>query len=232
MTPEEAAALRKPFNPKEIGKLPRGGTQLDYVGHAGITNRLLEVDSEWYWEPIAFTENGLPFIKIQGTDAVLWIKLTICGVTRLGCGTVASNSFDVEKQLIGDALRNAAMRFGVALDLWSKEELHLSEDQEALTAPQSPPKAAPKKSKAKTPPKATPPSEKPSAALEGDPVEDIVDTGGRTLPELLGAMRVQKPAIDDLKVEGLMPFPDKGTEEWNVAATIILGHIAVEESAA
>ena len=27
------------------------------------------------------------------------------------------------KERIGDAIRNAAMRFGVALDLWSKEEL-------------------------------------------------------------------------------------------------------------
>jgi hypothetical protein len=27
------------------------------------------------------------------------------------------------KERIGDAIRNAAMRFGIALDLWSKEEL-------------------------------------------------------------------------------------------------------------
>ena len=34
------------------------------------------------------------------------------------------DAFEVHKQLISDALRNAAMRFGVALDLWSKEDLH------------------------------------------------------------------------------------------------------------
>ena len=32
--------------------------------------------------------------------------------------------FELEKQLISDAIRNAAMRFGVALDLWAKEDLH------------------------------------------------------------------------------------------------------------
>ncbi len=30
--------------------------------------------------------------------------------------------------MIGDALRNAAMRFGAALDLWHKGDLHVAED--------------------------------------------------------------------------------------------------------
>ena len=33
------------------------------------------------------------------------------------------------KERIGDALRNAAMRFGSALELWHKGELHAAEDQ-------------------------------------------------------------------------------------------------------
>ena len=54
----------------------------------------------------------------------MWIKLTVAGMTRLGVGTCSANKDDVEKELIGDALRNAAMRFGAALDLWSKSERH------------------------------------------------------------------------------------------------------------
>src|SRR4051794_28888247 len=97
---------------------------LDYVGHAEMTDRLLSVDPAWSWEPVAFDERGLPATaKGAGGELVLWIRLTVCGVTRLGVGSVPSGSFDSEKQLIGDALRNAAMRFGVALDLWAKEEL-------------------------------------------------------------------------------------------------------------
>lgn len=135
------AKLREQFPPDMIEKLPKpirkgaweGGRSqrchichgyhviedsihLDYVGHANTTNRILDVDPFWEWEPLAYTEAGLPlFDKVGG----LWIKLTICGVTRLGYGDGPN-----PKEIIGDAIRNAAMRFGVALDLWSKIDLH------------------------------------------------------------------------------------------------------------
>lgn len=115
MTDEKAAELRKPFPKNVVGKLPKGGAQLDYVGHAATTDRLLAVDPLWSWEPVAFDEQGLPAFDAKRG---LWIRLTVCGVTRLGYGD--GNS---PKECIGDAIRNAAMRFGVALDLWSKDEL-------------------------------------------------------------------------------------------------------------
>jgi hypothetical protein len=122
--------LRAPFAPEQIGKLPKGGTMLDFVGHAAVTDRLLKVDPKWNWEPLGYDAQGLPAFTrdAQGKPVGLWIKLTIGDVTRLGVGSVAANAFDAEKQLIGDALRNAAMRFGVALDLWTKEDLHRDED--------------------------------------------------------------------------------------------------------
>ncbi len=127
MTPESAALLRAPFPPGAIGKLPRksqGGTVwLEYVGHAAVTDRLLKADPGWTWEPLAFADDGRPLIITRGDTLSMWIRLTVCGVTRIGVGTVQASAFDAEKQLIGDAIRNAAMRFGVALDLWSKEEL-------------------------------------------------------------------------------------------------------------
>lgn len=115
MTKEAVAALRKPFDKKSVGKLPKGGTTLDYVGHAAVTDRLLAIDPLWSWEPMATDERGLPITDTAGN---LWIRLTVCGVTRIGVGDGKS-----AKEVIGDAIRNAAMRFGVALDLWSKEEL-------------------------------------------------------------------------------------------------------------
>ena len=126
MTPEQAAELRRPFPPSAVGKLPKGGVQLDYVGHAATTDRLLSVDPEWTWEPVAFDEQGLP--AIQGRN--LWIRLTVCGVTRYGVGDGASI-----KEAIGDAIRNAAMRFGVALDLWSKEELEQAHGPASVEKP-------------------------------------------------------------------------------------------------
>lgn len=115
MTAQHADMLRKPFDAKHIGKLPKGGTQLSYVGHAAVTDRLLSVDPEWTWVPVAYDETGLPaFTPGKG----LWIRLTVCGVTRFGFGDGPT-----VKECIGDAIRNAAMRFGVALDMWGKEEL-------------------------------------------------------------------------------------------------------------
>lgn len=96
---------------------------LAYVGHAAATNRLLDADLEWNWRPLATDQNGLPLFD---KDGGLWIGLTICEVTRLGYGnadqkeTGASSAGDRTKEVIGDAIRNAAMRFGVALELWHK----------------------------------------------------------------------------------------------------------------
>lgn len=117
------AKLREPFPPEKIGHLPKAGVTLDYVGHADVTERLLDVDPEWNWEPMGTAPDGLPMMILDasGRPIGLWIRLTVCGVTRIGFGSVAPGAFDAEKQLIGDALRNAAMRFGVALDLWRKE---------------------------------------------------------------------------------------------------------------
>ena len=100
---------------------------LDYVGHAALTDRLLDVDSEWNWKPLSVTEQGLPqYDSING----LWIELTVCGVTRLGYGHAGAKAGgDAIKEVIGDALRNAAMRFGAALDLWHKGDLHASDNE-------------------------------------------------------------------------------------------------------
>jgi hypothetical protein len=150
------AALRAPFPDNQISKLPKptkaqtdavradfkagircqicGGwhhkdvIHLDYVGHAALTDRLLSVDPAWSWEPVAFNAEGLPAIDKLGG---LWIRLSVLGVTRLGYGHPDGKSGgDAIKEAIGDALRNAAMRFGCALDLWHKGDLHAHEEKQ------------------------------------------------------------------------------------------------------
>lgn len=142
--------LRKPFEPNQISKLPKqqswmtqkkeeykncnvcGGyhhpkaVHLDYVGHAALTDRLLDCDPNWNWEPVAFDANGAPMLDQNGG---MWIKLTVCGVSRYGYGHPdGKKGGDAIKEVIGDALRNAAMRFGAALDLWHKGVLHMDDD--------------------------------------------------------------------------------------------------------
>lgn len=92
---------------------------LRYVGHAGVTERLNEVDPTWNWEPAALDDKGIPVFA----DGGMWIKLTVLGVTRWGFGDAqGKRGPNAVKETIGDAIRNAAMRFGVATYLWSKSE--------------------------------------------------------------------------------------------------------------
>lgn len=152
------AMLREPFPESEIRYLPRvwcracrdskrGCNQhemsqcskcgnrlttahidLKFVGHAEVTNRLLNVDPMWSWEPVAFDSNGLP--QYDGNRG-LWIRLTVCGVTRLGYGNAEGKSGgDAVKEIIGDAIRNAGMRFGMALDLWTSSDLEIVDNRD------------------------------------------------------------------------------------------------------
>lgn len=115
-------ALRKPFGPGQIGKLPRGGRSLDYVGHAAVTDRLNRIDPGWNYEIVERVEvehpDGRHLIAIIGA-------ITIGGKTMIEAGDVdRPGRYGEELKLaIGDFIRRGAMRFGVALDLWSKEDL-------------------------------------------------------------------------------------------------------------
>ncbi|PHS02152.1 MAG: hypothetical protein COA78_22155 [Blastopirellula sp.] len=158
--------LREPFEAHHISKLPKptraqtdkvkanfkegmrcgvcGGwhhkdvIHLDYVGHAALTDRLLDCDINWSWKPMANDTVGLPAMDtING----LWIELTVCGQTRLGYGSPdGKTGGNAIKECIGDALRNAAMRFGAALDLWHKGDLHIDEPEAQQSKPVDKPK--------------------------------------------------------------------------------------------
>lgn len=127
---KQLAKLRDPFPADQIGKLPKGGILLDFVGHGFLTARFLDVDPEWTWQPFALDANGLPLLDEAGG---LWIRLTVCGVTRIGYGDAGGKKgANAVKEAIGDALRNAGMRFGAALSLWCKG------DPDAPTPPTPP----------------------------------------------------------------------------------------------
>jgi hypothetical protein len=124
-------------DPSIVGKLPRGGITLDFVGHAEITKILIEIDPNWSWQPVSWTEQGRPAINVINGMAVMWGELTVLGQTRLGVGSARHDKPDLDKELIGDFLRNAAMRFGISLSLWSKSEW---EEQQAAPRKTAEPK--------------------------------------------------------------------------------------------
>jgi hypothetical protein len=137
------AELRAPFEDWEVQQLPGTSRRppIDYVSHADVTRRLLDVDPYWTWEPLWYEENGRPGLErdAHGNPVGLWIKLTVCGVTRIGYGSIESpesgdEDLDAVKKLISDAIKNASMRFGVALDLWSPASRNLRENVKRMVA--------------------------------------------------------------------------------------------------
>jgi len=141
-------------DPKIVGKLPKGGVQLDFVGHADITRILIEIDPHWRLVPIAW-DNGRPAMNIVNDMATMWFELTLLGTSRLAIGTAKSNAQDQDKIIYGDALRNGAMRFGISLNLWTKNEWEDLDHNPAPSKPRSTatasaPEQAPKQAKPKT----------------------------------------------------------------------------------
>lgn len=130
-------------------------THLDYVGHADITDRFLEVDPEWDWEPVAREVDQqllLAAVQTGNADIVnavlnsappkldsnggMWMRVTIAGVTRLGYGDGGGKRGpDALKVAIGDGLRNAGMRFGAGLDMWRKDAEPADSDSSPTSKP-------------------------------------------------------------------------------------------------
>ena len=175
-TPERLAALRAEFPPEAVGKLPRStcrdcskspnkrcdrhtwvprcgvcgnshtsaAIHLDFVGHADVTDRLLSVDPHWTWRPFTADEiAGIPPTLRNG----LWIWLTVLGIERPGFGDEEGGKG--AKEAIGDAIRNAAMRHGVALSLWAKGDRDWAHSEKTDTgepapAPQQPAQSKPR----------------------------------------------------------------------------------------
>ena len=108
-------------DPKIVGKLPKGNVSLDFVGHADVTKFLLETDPNWRWVPIEW-KDGRPAIHVENGMATMWGELTVLGQSRLGVGSVRADKPDLDKELVSDFIRNAAMRFGFCLSLWTKQE--------------------------------------------------------------------------------------------------------------
>jgi hypothetical protein len=136
MTPDQSKALRGKMPDNLVSKFPANAganANKEYAGHAAVTDRLLEVDPEWTWK---FLGDGTPVFDDVGG---IWIELTVCGVTRIGYGFPERlKGGNAVKEAIGDAIRNAAMRFGVGLEFWFKGDLFADPDkgQELLSEAQ------------------------------------------------------------------------------------------------
>jgi hypothetical protein len=112
---------------QHVSKIKRGsGLELDYVDHATVTRMLIDIDPLWTWCPMGYTDAGGPLIDVDenGNPRALWINMRVCGRSIPAVGTIerpgSKNYGDALKELIGDAIRNGAMRFGVCGGLWAR----------------------------------------------------------------------------------------------------------------
>lgn len=105
-------------------------SHLSYSSHASITAALAQIDPAWAWlpgwaDPLstgAFPEGLGPWALCDDPrhPTSLLARLVLLGHVRPGIGTVSRYSVENStKELIGDFLRNAAMRFGIHLGLWT-----------------------------------------------------------------------------------------------------------------
>ncbi len=136
MNEDQAKALRAAFKDAQVESKNVGQRSYNFINHAVVTDRLISVDPAWYWTPMAIADNGSPVLDDYNG---LWIRLTVCGVTRIGYGASEPHQkgADAVKTAISDALKNAAMRFGVALDLWGADSNGTSVD--VVATPFTPP---------------------------------------------------------------------------------------------
>ena len=123
MTPEQVEALLVPFPPEVIKQKGGGGFAADYVDHGHVTVRLLQVDPEWTWEPLATDANGVPLLVPVDGMSYLWGRMTGLGVSRIEVGSVQSGKQEELKEAVSDFIKRAAMRFGVGLHLWMGEDV-------------------------------------------------------------------------------------------------------------
>lgn len=192
MNPEQVAALSVPFPPETIKKKGGGGGfSADYVDHGHVTERLLSVDPEWTWEPLATDDHGVPILVPDGDMVYLWGRMTVCGVTRVEVGSVVAGKNEVLKEAVSDFIKRGAMRFGVALHLW------MGEVDAAKKAPvkKSPAKAAKRKTAGATP------SNQNDSSSGSAPVVASGDDVGEALQEL--AARAAEMGVPPAKLKDI-----------------------------
>jgi hypothetical protein len=211
--------LRAPFPAEVIGLLPKPTKKnvpdsekskcpdcqayigphihLSYIGWAAVVDRILEHDALWQWEPFALDEDGLPKFRESpnGLEVEFWLRLTIAGVTRIGVGIVGKDQDDLAKKLLSDAIKNAANKFGIALYLWSKDELESLIGNEAVTTRRRAPRSStPTGSRSPRTPSRTAPATDPAT-------EGLTGLSAKDRNKILGHLsRLDPPVRGDASV--------------------------------
>ena len=121
---EDILRLAKKFPSQLVRTIKKGNREEDYINHAVITQRLLQVLGafSWDYEPIYEAEK---VVAVRGR-----ITATVDGneVSVVGTGTdtfEGDSTGEKLKKMESDALKRAAARLGVGLHLWAQDQYFL-----------------------------------------------------------------------------------------------------------
>lgn len=138
-------ALSEPFAPDQIKQRPgRGGKSYSYIDARDVENRLDTVVGPEHW-----TDD---YALFDPSEKSVLCRLTVFGVTKSGIGYPNSdNDEEPEKAAESDALKRAAVKFGVGRHLYSDAKAagtprrDPSATHDLRQNPTAPPKANPNK---------------------------------------------------------------------------------------
>lgn len=112
--------LKNNFDPelvrhRKAGKDRNGNARtVDYVAWHTVADILDKTAPNW--------EHSIKDIRSIGDFAIVTVAITIDGITREGIGTGSARSEIGIKKAEHDALKRAAVKFGIARDLYKSEE--------------------------------------------------------------------------------------------------------------
>lgn len=123
-TKTQILRLAKRFPDKLIRTIKKGNHSEDYINHAVITQRLLQVCGAYGWDWEVVYEEG-KVVAVHGR-----ITVTVDGkeVTVSGAGTETfsgDSTGEKIKKMESDAFKRAAAKLGIGLHLWAQDQYFL-----------------------------------------------------------------------------------------------------------
>lgn len=126
--------LARPFDPETIRQRPGSGrTMFDYVPGGDVIARVIQATDNAFGWTVDHVE------LMQQNEAAYWVvrgTLTIPELgSRDGLGTHPAESVDAPKAAETDAFKRAAVKFGVALHLYTDDPVANAKDAPAAVHP-------------------------------------------------------------------------------------------------
>tara|TARA_B100000287_G_scaffold123043_1_gene114989 strand:- start:7356 stop:7793 length:438 start_codon:yes stop_codon:yes gene_type:complete len=126
-TPTQLIRLAKKFPDKLVSQIDKGTHKEDYVNHAVIAQRLLQVVGPYSWHCKTLESEGV-VVAMKG-QLTLEVDGKLIKVEGTGTDQGNKNKTIGEKikEMESDAFKRAASKVGVGLHLWAQDQYFLNQ---------------------------------------------------------------------------------------------------------